>query len=565
MLDGVRNERRPTSARRPCSGTGSGRRLYVAATLALLAVGLSSGAAQAQGIIGTVRHQSTGEPLPGVLVSVIGPGGERVRAVLTDGTGGFTVEVPMGRYQLRAERIGLRTEMTDTFDLNTFNMRFQRIEMAARAIEIAGLVVDSRVQSCRLDPQKATRLQRWWSEIRTALDVSAALQREQFGRFLVEKFDREWDKDLREIIASNRRFEVSVSTRPFVSASAQELADEGFVQGDPGPERLYYGPDADVLLSSVFLTQHCFSLVEERDRDHQLGLHFEPVEGREVADIEGTLWVDTVTSELTDLDFRYVNFDGPEGDDAGGNIVFEYLPSGAWIVSDWYIRIPKTSVLFRRVSVIGYFDGGGSVTPLSPPEPGGAVGSIRGLVADSLRGGGLGGAVVTLLGTSRQTLTDDDGRFGFFEVPVGSHYVGFFHDELDTWGLGSGYVQVDLREGGSADVTLFVPSFEQVALALCMGRGVDAETVVVVRVLGPDRDPRPGERIRLAYELPRRRGGRMVQLNFRTDESGRFVVCSIPGGKPVTIRANLGGEWADITDFTPQEGEVTYREIWFTR
>lgn len=546
----------------------SGRYLRVVLVCALFtAMGAGSREANGQGLEGTVGHRATGDPLPGVLISVMSIGGERVRGVLTDSSGGFKIEVPMGRYQVRTERIGLRAETTHAFDLNTMDMRLERIEMAERAVEIAGLVVDSRVQSCRLDPEAATQIQRWWSEARTALGVSAALQREQFGPLLVERFEREWDRDARELIASSRRVKVSTSSRPFVASAADQLAEEGFVRG-VGAEQQYYAPDAEVLLSTIFLSQHCFSLVDERESDDQLGLRFEPVEGREVTDIAGTLWVDTTTAELRDLDFRYVNVAGPESSEAGGKIVFDYLPSGAWIVSDWYIRMPKLGM--RRGSAqlkrVGYLDAGGSATPLSPPEPGGAVGTLRGVVVDSLRGGGLANAVVTILGTSRRTLTDEDGSFLFFEVPAGIHYLSFAHHEIVTWGLHSGYTRVDVRQGAVAEAELAVPSFEQTALKLCLGEGVDAETVVVGHVLGPTREAQAHLPIQLVFERRVRRSRANVStLNLRTDEYGRFVACSVPADEMVTLRAGLGDRWSEVADFIPRDGELTYREIRFSR
>ena len=523
---------------------------------ALAPVGLT-----AQGIEGTVRHEVSGEPLTGVLVSVLGPDGARVRGVLTDGQGGFRVEVPLGRYSLRAERIGLRTETTEPFELRTFRFQLHRIEMVERAVEIEGLVVDSRVQSCRIDRESAGRIQRWWSEVRTALDVSAALQSEEFGHFLVEHFDREWDGGLERVLGANRRFVGSRSTRPFRSAPAQELVRDGFVQGTYGPDRLYFGPDAEVLLSSAFLTSHCFSLMDGGEREGLLGLRFEPVEGRDVPDIEGTMWVDTTSAELRDLDFRYVNVDGPEARNAGGRIVFSYLPSGAWIVSDWYIRMPKTGRRGRRLRTTGYYDGGGAVTELPSPAEGAPVGSIEGVLVDSLRGGGLVDANVVLLTTGQQAVSDSLGRYRFDRVPAGPHYLTFRHDEVDTWGLGVGYTTVPVRAGEVARPELSLPGFEQSATALCLGDGVDAETVVVGHLVGPGRRPLPGRSFRLTYS-----GGRVESSIFLTaDEEGRFVTCAIPGGTLVTLGMNFGGGVADVADFVAREGEVTYREIWFTR
>ena len=395
------------------------RRLRIAvAFVALAAGGTLPQGARAQGITGTVRDATTSAPLPGVLVTVLDYAGERVRGVLSDATGRFVIELPMGRYQIRAERIGLRPETTEPFDLNTFNMRFEQIVMTDRAVLIEGLVVDSRVKSCRIDPEAAVQIQRWWEEIKTALDASSVLQRQRFATFQIEKFEREWSDDLERVIASSSRVELSQWSRPFSSVEADFLAKEGFVQGEIGGQRQYYAPDADVLLSDVFLSQHCFSLVEDDNRDDQLGLHFEPIETRTIPEILGTLWVDTTTAELQNLDFRYTNVDGVGDSESGGLVAFEYLASGAWIVSEWYIRMPKVGVRQRRgreeYLLLGYVDVGGQVTPLlatDAAEEGGGVGAIRGVVFDSIRGGGVVDATVTILGTQRYATTDTAGEF----------------------------------------------------------------------------------------------------------------------------------------------------------
>jgi hypothetical protein len=538
----------------------------VAFGAALCAAAVSSATPiEGQGVHGTVRLESTGEPLPGVLVSILGVDGQRLRGVLTDDNGRFNIEVPLGRYQLRAERLGLATRTTEPFDVNTFHLLVEDISVAGRALEIEGLVVDARVQSCRLDPRRAAQIQRWWSDIRTALDVSAALQREQFGRFLVESFEREWDADLKEILGSNSRIRVSESTRPFVSLPASDLVRNGFVQGGVGPDRQYFGPDAEVLLSSLFLAQHCFSLVERRERRGQLGLRFEPVKGRGVADIEGTLWVDTTTSELTDLEFSYTNIEGPDRD-AGGQVVFDYLANGAWIVSKWYIRRPKTGVRGRRLRLVttGFFEGGGAVTPLEPPS-GGPVGTIRGVVVDSLRGGGLSGAVVTLLGTTLQTVTDEAGRFSLFEVPAGRQLLAFSHREVDAWNIGSQAFDAVVEAGAATEVELFVPGFERVARALCMANGVDARTLVTGHLLSADRKPIVGHPVRLIFEHVEGNTGNRVDLSVRTGDQGQFAACAIPPGETVTIRVRSGDEWVDVTELVTEAHTLSYREIWFTR
>ncbi len=72
-----------------------------------------------------------------------------------------------------------------------------------------------------------------------------------------------------------------------------------------------------------------------------MGLGFAPVGGRDVADIEGTFWLDRRTAALRSLEFRYVGLDPAvpvEG--ASGRVELEALPDGAFYVRRWWIRTP---------------------------------------------------------------------------------------------------------------------------------------------------------------------------------------------------------------------------------
>ncbi len=542
-------------------------RLAFLAAVALIGGGPTT--ALAQGVTGVVRDSVSAAPIPGVLVSVLDLDGARVRGALTDEAGRYAIEVPLGRYRIRAERIGLRPMTTEPFDVSTFNLHRQEVRMTDRAVRIAGLVVDGRVQSCRLDPEGAVRIQRWWQEIRTALDVSSVMQRQRFADFRVEKFEREWDPDLRRIIASNRRVEVATSSRPFVSEDADFLAEGGFVQGEITGQRQYYAPDADVLLSDVFLSQHCFSVIEDDDREGQLGLRFEPTRDRREADIHGTLWVDTTTAELQSLDFRYANVDGADEDESGGLVAFDYLSNGAWIVSEWYIRMPRLGVRERRgrseYVVLGYVDVGGEVTPLGLGRETGAPGvegAIRGTVYDSIRGVPVPDARVTILGTRLEALTDAAGQFVLTNVPVGRHNVTFFHADTEAWGLGSAFVEVEVEKSLTSVADLAIPGFRQAALALCLGEGVEAQTIVLGTALGPERQPIPNLPLEFSW-TPSREVDHA--LPARTGSDGRFIVCTLPGEERITVRAERDGRWVEVFEVVAPMREITYREVWFTR
>jgi len=266
------------------------------------------------------------------------------------------------------------------------------------------------------------------------------------------------------------------------------------VQGERTGQREYYAPDGDVLLSDAFLATHCFSVTRHRREREVLGLQFEPNRRGIVPEIRGTLWVDTTTAELRSLDFRYVEVerdDGVDAGEAGGHVSFEYLPSGAWIVNEWYIRMPKLGERLGRggrmeIALLGYVDVGGEVRALevgdASADGSGAIGSVRGVVWDSIHGRGLAEAVVSVMGTELRALTEEDGAFMIPGVPVGEHHVAFFHDDPTAWGLGASFARVRVRENRTADVALGLPRFRTAARVVCLGSGADVGAVLIGKV-----------------------------------------------------------------------------------
>jgi hypothetical protein len=552
---------------------GNRGRLFFRGAACALLLGAWPARAAGQTVTGTVLEVESSTPLAGVLVSLLDLHGERIRATLTDDVGRFYFDLDgFGRYSLRAERIGLRTTTSKSFDVRSSEPHFERILMGDRPVEIAGLLVDSRVKQCRLDRDEAVQIQRWWREVRTALDVSSVVQSAGMARFEVDRFQREWDPELERIVSADSRAEVSVSDTPFTSASAEFLSEGGFVQGELTGQREYYAPDADVLLSSTFLTEHCFS-IEESDFDPKLvGLAFEPVEDREVADIEGVIWVDSTTAELKTLDFRYTDLGDLPENEAGGSVWFEYLPSGAWIVRSWYIRMPRFGERSGRrgrtsLVLLGYVDVGGQVTPIETdgsPVTGAssAFGSVRGVVWDSIRGRGLPNATVAVLGTRVEARTDQYGRFYLPDVPAGLQRLTFFHDDTEAWGLGGTMVPLAVREEAETDARLAIPPFRAVARIVCLGSGAGAETVLMGRVV--DAAERPLANLPLAFRWPLDEvGGVRVQrdVEARTGSDGRFVVCSLPAGEEVSVQARVADVWIDLfVEPLPPE-EITFRNV----
>jgi len=543
----------------------------VGAALAAAVLTLPGTSASAQTVTGSVLDASTSTPLSGVLVSLLNRDGERVKAVLSDEAGRFVMAAgAFGDYTLRAERIGLRTTTSGTFRLFSTTAHDERIYMGDRAVEIAGLVVDTRVQQCRLDRDRAVQLQRWWREVRTALDVSSVVQGAGLATFEVERFEREWDANLSSIISTESHNETTMSNRPFVSADANFLAEGGFVQGELMGQREYYAPDADVLLSGIFLSQHCFSL-SEHDDDDLIGLTFEPTEDNRTPEIVGTLWVDTTTAELKSLDFRYVNVSGLPKNESGGAVTFEYLPSGAWIVRDWYIRMPRLGLRPRLpdrddIVLLGYVDVGGDVSALATSEvsmdPLGRSGSIRGVVFDSIRGRGLAGASVSVMGTRYRVRTRADGSFSIPAVPIGEHRVTFSHEDATEWQLGAPLARVTVTEGETASVELALPGFRSAARILCLGSGREAESVLLGILTDPSGEGVGSAHLDFEWE-EKRANGQTYEMTQEvlTGSDGRFVVCTIPAEVAVRASVRDGNRRVDAFQVTLPTHDIVFRRV----
>ena len=148
------------------------------------------------------------------------------------------------------------------------------------------------------------------------------------------------------------------------SLPAEDLVSEGFVRESEGNETEYYAPDAQVLLSNAFLNTHCLKLTADEASPSLIGLAFEPgIEG-ELADVEGTLWVDRESGELRFLEYGYTRVPFDQGrEQAGGRLEFEALPDGAWIVRQWWIRMPTVQRSgLNRARLLGFKETGAVIT-----------------------------------------------------------------------------------------------------------------------------------------------------------------------------------------------------------
>src|SRR5437879_10042898 len=67
-----------------------------------------------------------------------------------------------------------------------------------------------------------------------------------------------------------------------------------------------------------------------------------------------------------------------------------------------------------------------------PPPAATSIASVQGFIVDSVHNRALGGALLTIEGTNRGTVSMDDGHFRIDSVPAGVHRIFIMHPILDT-------------------------------------------------------------------------------------------------------------------------------------
>jgi hypothetical protein len=336
---------------------------------AWIALGLLLGArpAGAQTVRGWVE-QADGVPIFGAFIMLEDSSGVVSRRVLSTESGSYRITAPApGAYRLRAERIGYSAAVSPWLRLDEGEDLSYRFVIEPSPVRLREIRVEERAR-CTILPDEGIELQRVWDEALKAITATAWTGQQPYFRFDAVMHTQTLDNRGRptaEAVLEEVRF---YGRHPFRAIPAQDLVLGGFVQ-HPGGQVAYYAPDADVLLSDSFVRRHCFRLVRGRaESAGLLGLEFETLPQSRLPDIEGVMWLDPASSELRWLDFTYVNLDASiEQQGLGGMVEFARLPSGAWIIRSWWIRVPVVEwipgQLQRpgRYRLLGIDEGGGQV------------------------------------------------------------------------------------------------------------------------------------------------------------------------------------------------------------
>lgn len=526
-----------------------------------------------QNILAQVTEMESGQPISGAFLSLLDADGSLVRNALSNAEGLFLfVTGGSGPFTLRAEMIGRQTREVSDVILEAGETRSLSLRLPVRAIELAGIEVLAG-ERCSLRPEEATTTAQVWEEARKALVVQQWAESERVLEYGLLSFSRDLDPQSLRVLEEQRRASRSVSRNPIQSLSPEVLARDGFVQQAESGLYDYFAPDARVLLSDTFLDTHCLNVTKSRELPGSVGLAFEPVGRGGVPDIEGTLWLSAEDWRLQFLEYGYTwSPYGETGGRATGRVEFEALPSGAWIIRRWWIRMPMVALNHgvqrwggSGMEVIGYREVGGQVSDVSTLDNVRLVESswatLTGTVWDSTAARPLPDAEVYLEGTGYSTTSDSTGHFHLSGLPEGRFVADFRHPRLDTLNILLQGGEVDLVPGGRTEVFMTIPSFETLAASLCGLEGASAgEGTLVgeVRSWGNE-DPVPAARIQVTWRPSRGNGngelsadredvysfGDRIGLETATNPAGWYTACGVPSGVELEVVAEFLERGAD--------------------
>ncbi|HEV8366277.1 MAG TPA: carboxypeptidase-like regulatory domain-containing protein, partial [Gemmatimonadaceae bacterium] len=283
-----------------------------------------------------------------------------------------------------------------------------------------------------------------------------------------------------------------------------------------------------------------------RQRRGMMGLAFAPAPSRRLPEIEGTMWLDGRTFELKLVEFKFVNTsDLPDDAVANGEVHFEKLTNGAWVVRRWFLRLPyggrastpvtvsgaTPNVFVRRVGYTLREEGGHVTTEamLDQIQRAGLVGTVT----DSL-GSPLGGAVVQLSGTPYKTIADARGVYRLEGVMPGTFNVIVEHPAYRAFGVFAADAEVTLPEGLVSQLQLSAPRTRELRTRLCPSHS-QAFDSADVRINLVDKAGRP-----VTFQMLRLTWSKVIdlsaahvrsQVNYaerETDQYGGATFCGVP-------------------------------------
>ena len=519
--------------------------------------------AKAQVVLGSVVQPDSVSALSGAIVVATDARGATATRALTDARGAFVLRLSSaGTYSLVVLRIGYRPTHGPSVTIAQGDSTRVRIVAASQAVALAAMQVKER-PTCRVDADTGLMVARVWEEARKAMLTSQLTSGNQPLVADWIEYDRMLDSTGRLVRQQRVRSSRSPTTHAFRSVSPQVLNERGFVIEDAAGVT-FHAPDADVLLSDLFVRAHCFRLAQPtRDRGEWVGVAFSPGrDRREMREIEGTLWVDPASSELRLLEYRYLNLPDPSNEgEPGGRVEFTRLADGSWLVSRWWVRMPRVAVRslasadgMRRTTVAlnrAYLQAiqitGGEVTRASRGDSVllRAVGpSIIVQLTTSDTAMSVADATLTLEGTDYTATGDSLGRIALTPVLAGRYRASVRTPLMQQLGMPGIVREMQTRADAAVDSIALPPPREMLS-AVCPRDSLhDGEGMLHGRVLDQSARPMGNLVVTTAWQsnfaIVKTQSSASISLRDKTadakaDAYGYWRVCGVPRDTPLRV------------------------------
>ena len=335
---------------------------------------------------GILVSQGDGTPVDGAIVSLVDLDGVVVWETLSNGSGAFSLPLPPpGTYRVRVSRIGYDSWTSGPILIDSALAPSPlRLEIPVRPIPLPELMVTEQ-NDCPTTPEERRRA---FALYESVLPILATVSHtEDLGRLRMRivRPIKEWRRG--QFLYGYDTTTVDQS-RSLYNASPGYLEMHGYAEAINDTLTTFYAPDGDAMASPGFLATHCLSTTKGED-EVMAGLAFEPRPGREVVDVAGVLWIDTVATEPRELEFRYVSlqnflrrhlepslradiqsrFRRPRFGRTriveslfGGWLQFAMVARDRWVIQEWRIDRP-----ILRYELMTGARTGTSVTPVAFP------------------------------------------------------------------------------------------------------------------------------------------------------------------------------------------------------
>ncbi len=533
-------------------------------TVAALSL-LATQALHGQTVRGSVLRPD-GSPAAYVVVTAIADGNQQARA-LTDSRGGYRLQLPApnARYRLRALQVGWLP--ADGSTVGPFSSAAETVDavpitMMGVPVSLPAITVKS-AEVCGEKARDGATVAAVWEQARTALLASRlrADTTRSDANLKTEwvEYDRHLDSDQKRVVQQSRRQQTGQTARAFTSIAADLLAERGYVVDDTDGT-VFHAPDADVLLSSSFAANHCFSLEPAAaDDPGRIGVSFRPARDRTgKSDVRGTLWLEQQSSELQSLHYRYTNLPtAAESAEPGGDVRFLHLATGEWLVREWSIRMPLVNARAGNVSVgrrslvvnptsrslAGVQIAGGEVLRVTRAdnalyEAEGTTLEVRASNSNSLLS--KGALHASLEGTDYSWTADAQGVARLRPILPGSYQLRMTHPVLDSIGVMLPTQNITVGEDGRV-IEFALPSARDIQRAACADSASGRALVRgVVRDAHGKAVPKAELRIRRNLDSLAKSREALVILNddavrVTADAQGAWRSCAVPINAPLAI------------------------------